>query len=376
MPEPFTPSDGSLQTPCYLIDESRLRRNLQIAAHIRELSGAKLVLALKCFSAWSVFDLMRQYLDGTTSSSLYEARLGRERFGKEVHAYSVAWAPHEITQVARIADKLIFNSASQLRAHHGALAGHTLGVRVNPGISHSRYSLADPACRHSRLGIVDDDELRSVAGLISGVMFHFNCENESLDSLQAALAQISARYGDVLSTLAWVSLGGGISFTHEGYPIEAFCRVLRDFSQGHQVQIYLEPGEALVRHTTELVTTVLDVVHNERPIAIVDASVEAHMLDHLIYRTHPQISDPEPGPHRMIVAGRTCLAGDHFGEHGFKNPLKTGQKVRISDAGGYTMVKKNWFNGVAMPAIAVQRLDGRVETIREFSYQDYESSLS
>ena len=363
-------------TPYYLIDEARLLHNLQIIDHVRAASGAKAVLALKCFSTWSVFDLIAEHMDGTTSSSVFEARLGHDKFGREVHAYSVAYSAADVAAVREFADKVIFNSASQFRAFHEQVAHLNVGVRVNPGISHSHFDLADPARRYSRLGITDDAELADVAGLVDGLMFHFNCENDDVASIEAALAKIGGRYTSVLADVEWVSLGGGIAFTNDGYPLDRFCRALRDFSEEHRVQVYLEPGEAVITGSAELVTTVLDVVHNEIDIAIVDASVEAHMLDHLIYATTPRINAPAAGDHRTVVAGRTCLAGDLFGEHDFAQPLAVGDEVRIADAAGYTMVKKNWFNGVAMPAVAVRRLDGRVDVVRQFTYDDYTSSLS
>jgi len=365
-----------LHTPYYLIDETGLKKNLEIIRFIREESGAKSVLALKCFSTWCVFDLMRQYMDGTTSSSLFEARLGREKFGKEVHAYSVAYSSEEVEAVSEIADKVVFNSVSQLEMFHNRVRNLKVGLRVNPGISYSHFDLADPARSCSRLGVRSVDELDVVASLISGVMFHFNCENDDVENIAAAIDQIGIKYASLLKRMEWVSLGGGIYFTKDGYPLEKFCRVLKNFSERYGVQVYLEPGEAAVTCSTELVTTVLDVVHNEVDIAIVDASVEAHMLDHLIYRTNPKISSPGLGTHPIMIAGRTCLAGDLFGNYKLESELKIGDEVRIADAAGYTMVKKNWFNGVTMPSIAVRRLNGSVELIRSFGYQDYLSNLS
>lgn len=366
----------AIPTPYYLLDETLLERNLRIVDQVREASGARSVLALKCFATWGVFPLMSRHLDGTTSSSLYEARLGHETFGKEVHAYSVAYSRDEVAAVAEFADKVIFNSASQLRAHHDLVEHLIVGVRVNPGLSHSHFDLADPARRFSRLGITDIDELREVAGLVSGLMFHFNCENTDVDDLVRSLDVITDRFGPVLADMDWVSLGGGISFTAEGYPLERFCSALRDFADRHEVQVYLEPGEAVVTSTTELVTSVLDTVHNEVDIAIIDASIEAHMLDHLIYGTTPRLVSPAAGDHRTIIAGRTCLAGDSFGEHSLAAPLRVGDEVRIADAGGYTMVKANWFNGVPRPAIAVRRLDGTVDVVRTFDYDDFKGNLS
>ena len=365
-----------IPTPYYVIDEEVLRRNLEVVSHVRAESGAKSVLALKCFSTWSVFDIIADYMDGTTSSSLFEARLGHEKFGKETHAYSVAWTPAEVAEVATFADKVIFNSASQLRVLSSLAEGCRIGVRVNPGVSHSHFDLADPARRYSRLGIIDDADLRDVLPLVSGVMFHFNCENDDVSSIEDSLHAISRRYAAMLAQLEWVSLGGGIAFTNPGYDVERFISALRNFSQTHGVQVYLEPGEAVVTKSAELVTTVLDVVHNEVDVAIVDASIEAHMLDHLIYGTTPALAAPPAGDHPVIVAGRTCLAGDSFGFHKVKGPLAVGDQVRIADAAGYTMVKKNWFNGVRMPSIAIRRRDGSIELSRQFTYDDYVSSLS
>ncbi len=365
-----------LTTPYYLIDETRLEQNLRIIQQVRETSGAKAVLALKCFSTWGVFAAMRPFLDGTTSSSLFEARLGYEKFGKEVHAYSVGFTRKEIKAVRDFADKVIFNSISQLTTLRDAARGLKLGLRVNPGLSYSHYDLADPARRYSRLGVTDPQELRQVAPLLSGLMFHFNCENGDVEQVCKAIDRIGRSYGEVLASMEWVSFGGGISFTTAGYGLKKFCRKLKSFSEKFKVQVYLEPGEATITQCAELVTTVVDVIHNEVAVAIVDASVEAHMLDHLIYRTTPQLTAPGPGPHRVMIAGRTCLAGDVFGDYSVQQPLQVGDEVRIADAAGYTMVKKNWFNGLAMPAIVVRHQDGSVEILRKFGYKDFKRSLS
>ena len=371
------PDDGvALQTPYYLIDESRLLRNLEIIAAVRQRSGAKSVLALKCFSTWAVFDLMRPYLDGTTSSSLYEARLGYEKFGKEVHAYSVAFSDDDVAAVSPFASKIIFNSVSQLVRFAPRLSGKPLGLRINPGISHSAFELANPARQFSRLGATNRAEIRRVTDLISGAMFHCNCENAELSAFRAILDRIGEEFGDLLQDMEWVSLGGGIAFTKPGYSIDGFCSTLAEFSRRFGVQVYLEPGDAAVSHAGHLVTSVLDIVHNDIDVAIVDAGVEPHMLDLLVYRMDARVDSPERGPHRYMVAGRTCLAGDVFGTYGFADPLRVGSRIVFADAAAYTLVKKNWFNGLPMPAIAVRRLDGRVDVVRSFDYEDYLDSLS
>lgn len=377
----------AIATPYYLIDEQKLLRNLKIIKHVREFSGAKSLLALKCFSTWSVFDLMKQYIDGTTSSSLYETRLGFEKFGKEVHAYCVAFSKEDIKEVKKYADTIIFNSISQLRTFYSEVRGLKVGLRVNPQISYSHFDLADPARRYSRLGVVNKRSLKDVLSLISGVMFHFNCENDDFKNFSNALDYIGKKYGSFFKHLEWVSLGGGLYFTKEGYPVEEFCKKLKEFSERFSVQVYLEPGETAITQSGELVTKVLDIVYNELNIAIVDASTEAHMLDLLIYRTPAKMVSVETknshkfnsvskGRYRYIIAGRSCLAGDIFGTFNFEVPLQIGDIIRISDAAGYTMVKKNWFNGLQMPSIVVRRLDGKVELICSFEYDDYVKSLS
>lgn len=365
-----------IATPYYLIDEKKLLRNLQIIEQVRQQSGAKSVLALKCFSTWCVFDLMRQYMDGTTSSSLYEARLGYEKFGKETHAYCVGYSEEDIRAVAGFADKIIFNSVSQLERYYDIAKNTKLGLRVNPGISHSHFDLADPARKYSRLGVVDKAVLAKQLSRISGLMFHYNCENDDFDQFAAQLDALGERYGDMLKQLQWVSLGGGLYFTKEGYPVEKFSKKLAEFAEKFNVQVYLEPGESAITGCAELVTRVVDIVHNEMDIAIVDASVEAHMLDLLIYRLSAKMDADENGKYQYMVAGRSCLAGDVFGTFKFKDKLTIGSEIRFADAAGYTMVKKNWFNGLQMPAIVVRRLDDRIEVIREFGYSDFINSLS
>jgi carboxynorspermidine decarboxylase len=367
---------ASVQTPYYLIDESRLLVNLEKIRRVREVSGAKSVLALKCFSTWSVFDLMRQYMDGTTSSSLFEARLGHEKFGKEVHAYSVAFSDEDVEALRPFATKVIFNSVSQLRRHAPRLKGLPLGLRVNPGVSHSHFDLADPARKCSRLGATDPAEVAEAAALISGVMFHCHCENDDFESFCRILDHIGTRFERLLRRLEWVSLGGGIYFTKDGYPLEAFAEKLAEWSRRYGVQVYLEPGETAVTRSAWLVTQVLDLVRNEADIAVVDAAVETHMLDLLIYRSDAKTDLPPGGGHPYTVAGKTCLAGDVFGSYEFPRPLRVGDLIPFADAAGYTMVKKNWFNGVQMPSIVVRRLDGRIEVVRKFPYEDYRDALS
>jgi carboxynorspermidine decarboxylase len=373
-PEGFAMAD--LQTPYYLIDKARLRANMEKVAYLRERSGAKALLALKCYATWSTFDFMRDFMDGTTSSSLFELRLGAEEFGKETHAYSVAWADHEIDEAIGHADKIIFNSLGQLdRFGDKARAkGIQAGLRLNPRFSTSGFDLADPARPFSRLGEWDMPRLEAALDRISGVMIHYNCENRDFDLFDQQLTRIEAEFGGFLDRLDWVSLGGGIHFTGETYPLDRLADRLRAFSEKHGVQVYLEPGEASITGSASLEVSVLDIIHNGRDVAIVDSSIEAHMLDLLIYRETAKL--PQQGSHDYQIAGKTCLAGDIFGDARFDKALTIGDRISIADAAGYTMVKKNWFNGVAMPAIAIREEDGTVREVRRFSYDDYKGSLS
>ena len=404
---------AALKTPYYLLDEAAIVANMQIIARLCELSGAKALLALKCFATWGVFDVMEPYLHGTTSSSLNEVRLGYETFGnnsadnnsvdknsevngkdkKETHAYSVAYSADEIDEVLSYADKIIFNSISQLNAFKGQAAAKNIpvGLRLNPKTSNSSFIIADPARPFSRLGEHDKDKITAILGDITGVMIHNNCENDSFEAFSASLADIEARFGDVLAQLEWVSLGGGIHFIAPDYPLEKLADRLKGFSEKYGVQVYLEPGEASIHGAGSLVTTVLDTMHNEKNLAVVDASIEAHMLDLLIYRESAPIASINgelmaiapvnkdqvaDASNNTIIYGRSCLAGDIFGEYALPSNLQVGDKIAFGNAAGYTMVKKNWFNGVNMPAIVIRRLDGSIDIQREFDYQDYKASLS
>jgi carboxynorspermidine decarboxylase len=367
-----------IPTPYYRVDKRRLLPNLEKIAWLREASGAKSLLALKCFATWSVFDFMAEYMDGTTSSSLFELRLGREHFPGEAHAYSVAWADHEIDEAVSHCDKIIFNTAAQLRRFDAASRGKRRGLRVNPGVSSSSFDLADPARAFSRLGEHSAEVIARTmdeVGGISGFMFHNNCENASFERFDELLQHIESRFGDLLKQVAWVSLGGGISFTHADYPLARLAERLKRFADTHEVQVYLEPGEATVLNSTTLEVTVLDTLFNGKSLAIVDSSIEAHMLDLLVYRYSARVL-PNVGPHEVMVCGKSCLAGDVFGSFQFEQPLQVGDRLSIEDGAPYTMVKKNWFNGVQMPAIAVTELDGATRVVRQFGYEDFASALS
>lgn len=374
----MTMQKESLKTPYFMINEEKLIHNLEIAQHLKELSGVKLVLALKCFSTWGVFNIIKPYLDGTTSSGPYEVMLGHEKFGGETHAYSVGYSEDDVKEVADICDKMIFNSQSQLHAYRH-LVEHkvSLGLRINPGVSFAGQDLANPARQFSRLGVQANFIDPNVMDTISGMMFHMNCENKSADSFITLLDSISEQFKTYLDKMEWVSLGGGVFFTWPGYEVEKLASALKLFAQKHGVQVYLEPGEAIITATTDLVVTVVDIVENEKKTAIVDSATEAHRLDTLIYDEPASILEAcIDGEHHYVIGSCSCLAGDQFCEAQFNEPLQIGQRLHIMDSAGYTMVKLNWFNGLKMPTVYCERSNGEIEKLNEFDYSDFQRSLS
>ena len=367
----------NLNTPYFMINEQALINNLEKAALLKTLSGAKIVLALKCFSTWGTFNTIKPYLDGTTSSGPYEVRLGHETFGGETHAYSVGYSNADIEAVKPLSDKIIFNSLSQLAAHYdNCKDSASIGLRINPEMSVAGQDLANPARAYSRLGVKQALLDLSVLDKVQGFMFHMNCENKDADAFINVLNHISLTFGDYLNKLDWLSLGGGIFFTYPGYPIEKLAFALKSFAEKHNVQVYLEPGEAIITRTADLVVSVIDIVENDKKTAIVDSATEAHRLDTLIYKEPASIKEAnEHGEFSYVIGSCSCLAGDQFCETQFEQPLNIGQKLHILDSAGYTMVKLNWFNGLKMPSIYFERVDGEIECLNEFSYQDFKATL-
>ncbi|MCG9787456.1 carboxynorspermidine decarboxylase [Vibrio mediterranei] len=369
---------NELKTPYFMINEDKLVENLEKAKHLKEVSGVKLVLALKCFSTWGVFDIIKPYLDGSTSSGPFEVKLGYETFGGETHAYSVGYTEDDVREVADICDKMIFNSQSQLAAYRYIVEGKvSIGLRLNPGVSYAGQDLANPARPYSRLGVQADHIDPTIFDSIDGVMFHMNCENKDVDAFIGLLDAISERFGPHLDKLDWVSMGGGVFFTWPGYDIDKLGAALSAFSKKHGVQLYLEPGEAIITKTTDLVVTVVDIVENEKKTAIVNSATEAHRLDTLIYDEPASILEANSeGDHEYVIGSCSCLAGDQFCEAKFDEPLEVEQRLHIMDSAGYTMVKLNWFNGLKMPSIYCERSNGQIEKLNEFGYDDFKSSLS
>lgn len=370
-------------TPCYVVDEGALRRNLEILADIQARTGCKILLALKGYAMWSTFPLLRAYLRGTTASSLDEARLGREEFGGEVHVYAPAYRWAEFEEVLRHADHVSFNSFAQWERFRPIIERHrgrvSPGLRINPEHSEVRVKLYDPCAPASRLGIIASQfQGRNLAG-IDGLLFHTLCELNA-DSLERTLDAVEKKFGPYLEQMKWINFGGGHHITREDYDTELLCRLIGDFKNRYPATIYLEPGEAVALDAGVLVASVLDIVHNEMDIAILDTSAAAHMPDVLEMPYRPQIVGAgEPGvfPHTYRLGGLTCLAGDIIGDYSFPEPLEIGSKLVFLDMAHYSMVKNTTFNGIRLPSIGLYSPETRqTRIVRTFGYEDYKTRLS
>ncbi|WP_348814638.1 carboxynorspermidine decarboxylase [Halomonas sp. H10-59] len=375
-----------LPSPCYVVDEVAVERNLAILAEVAEASGAKVLSALKAFSMWHFAPMVSRYLSGTCASGLHEAQLGREHYGGEVHVFGAAYSDADLAEILKIADHVVFNSSAQWRRAQPlvreALArrpGLRFGLRINPEHSEGDVPIYDPCAPGSRLGIpLSELDEQSLDG-ISGLHFHTLCEHD-FPPLERTLAAVEERFGHLLGRMQWVNFGGGHHVTRPDYQRDDLIRCVRDFAERHQVQVYLEPGEAVAIGSGVLVTTVLDTSFNALNQAILDTSATCHMPDVLEMPYRPGLLGAgEPGeyPHTYRLGGLTCLAGDVIGDYSFPEPLEIGQKLIFKDMSHYTMVKTTTFNGTRLPAIAVWNSEtGELRVIREFGYQDFRERLS
>ncbi|MGN0313501.1 MAG: carboxynorspermidine decarboxylase [Fusicatenibacter sp.] len=370
-----------IRTPYFLVDENRLRHNLEILKSVSLRTGCKILLAQKAFSMFSVYPLLRGYLAGTTASGIYEARLGFEEFGGETHVFSPAYREDEMEELLQYADHFVFNSLSQLEKYGMRIkaAGKSVGLRVNPECSTQEgHAIYDPCAPGSRLGTKRDDFDERYLPLLDGLHFHTLCEQNS-DALEVTARAFEEKFGKYLSGMKWVNFGGGHHITREDYDIETLVRVICHFRDTYGVQVYLEPGEAVVLNAGELVTRVLDVVENQIRIAILDASAACHMPDVLEMPYRPPLKNsgaPNEKAYTYRLAGPTCLAGDVIGDYSFDEPLVEGSNLVFEDMALYTMVKTNTFNGMPLPSIVYRDGSGCCRVIRRFSYEDFKERLS
>jgi carboxyaminopropylagmatine decarboxylase len=370
-------------SPAYVVDLGRLRHNLAILDHVQQKSGAKILMALKAFSMWSVFPLIRETLHGVCASSPWEARLGREEFGREVHSFAAAFKEEDVAELLQISNHLVFNSFNQLERFRLLWEKEkgrvSVGLRVNPEHTEGHTEIYDPCAPNSRLGIRRAEfEGRSLSG-VEGLHFHTLCE-QLFEPLERTARVFEERFGAFLPGMKWLNLGGGHHITREGYDIDALVELIGYFKGKYGVEVYLEPGEAIAIGTGILVSEVLDVVENGMEIAILDVSATCHMPDILEMPYRPGIAggfDPGEKPHTYRLAGPSCLAGDVIGDWSFAKPLKSGDRLAFLDMAHYTMVKTTTFNGIRHPHICTFEPEtGELKVVRSFTYEDFKSRLS
>jgi carboxynorspermidine decarboxylase len=371
-----------IPTPCYVIDEEKLVDNAKKLAEVHKRTGATVLLALKAFSMYSVFPLIRDYLAGITASSLNEARLGYEEFREQVHVYSPGIQEHEFAELMKYSDHFVFNSFSQWLKFKDQLSASSkkieCGLRLNPEYAEIKTDLYNPCIKNSRLGITLKEFKPEFMDGISGFHFHALCE-QSAEVLERVLAHFEAKFAPYLNKVKWVNFGGGHHITKPDYNLDLLCNLITNFKNRYQLEeIIIEPGEALALNAGYLVTEVVDLVHNDFDIAILNTSAACHMPDVLEMPYKPEIlgaAEPNILAHTYRLGGVSCLAKDIVGDYSFEEPLKIGQKLIFTDMAHYTMVKTTFFNGVQLPHTGLITKDKKFKLIKSFSYEDFKSKL-
>ena len=375
---------NELPTPCYVIQEEQLRQNLEILKGVMDRTGCKILLAQKAFSMYEVYPLIAQYLSGTTASGLYEARLGAEEmgipFGKETHIFSPAYKEEEFDEILTYCDHIVFNSFEQLErfGKRAAEAGKSVGLRINPQYSTQEgHEIYDPCATGSRLGVTIEKFRPELLEYVDGLHFHTLCEQDA-QPLHDTLKEVERQFGEWLPKMKWLNFGGGHHITREGYDIALLERCICDMKEKYDLEIFLEPGEAVALNAGVLLTKVEGIVENSIQIAILDTSAACHMPDVLEMPYRPPLQDgyeAEEKAYTYRLAGPTCLAGDVIGDYSFAEPLKRGDTLTFEDMAIYTMVKNNTFNGMRLPAIVLEDKDGECRVVRQFGYEDFKMRL-
>lgn len=374
-----------LKTPCYVIDEKKLRENLEILAGVQQRTGCKILLAQKAFSCFHEYPLIGKYLKGTTASGLFEARLGREEMNLENHVFSPAYREEEMDEIAGLCDHIVFNSFGQLEKYAPRLKGKSIGLRINPECSTQEdLAIYDPCAPGSRLGVTakkfreNAERSPQLLEALDGLHFHTLCEQNS-DDLERTLAAVEEKFGQWLPRMKWLNMGGGHHITRADYDIDRLERCIRRMQERYGVEVYLEPGEAVALNAGYLATQVLDVVENGIQTLILDASAACHMPDVLEMPYRPPLRDSgKPGekPWTYRLSSYTCLAGDIIGDYSFDREIQAGDRLYFEDMAIYSMVKNNTFNGIGLPDIAVMDENGDCRVIRSFGYEDFKERLS
>ncbi len=375
---------NELPTPCYVIQEEQLRQNLEILKGVMDRTGCKILLAQKAFSMYEVYPLIAQYLSGTTASGLYEAKLGAEEmgipFGKETHIFSPAYKEEEFEEILTYCDHIVFNSFEQLErfGKRAAEAGKSVGLRINPQYSTLEgHEIYDPCAAGSRLGVTVEKFRPELLEYVDGLHFHTLCEHDA-QPLHDTLKEVERQFGEWLPKMKWLNFGGGHHITREGYDIALLERCICEMKEKYDLEIFLEPGEAVALNAGVLLTKVEEIVENSIQIAILDTSAACHMPDVLEMPYRPPLQDgyeAEEKEYTYRLAGPTCLAGDVIGDYSFEEPLKRGDTLTFEDMAIYTMVKNNTFNGMRLPAIVLEDKDGECRVVRQFEYEDFKMRL-
>lgn len=368
-------------TPAYVNDEAKLVNNLEILKSVQERTGCKVLLAQKAFSMYATYPLISQYLAGTTAAGLYEARLGREEFGGEVHVFAPAFKDADLEEILEIADHIVFNSERQLRKHVDKCraAGVSVGLRINPECStQGDHALYDPCAAGSRFGVRIDQFSEDLLDLVDGLHFHTLCEQNS-DDLKTTLDAVEVKFGPCLHRIKWLNMGGGHHVTREDYNIDLLISSIQHMQETYGLEVYIEPGEAIALNAGYLVTEVLDIVENGIETLVLDASATCHMPDVLEMPYRPPLRHGfEAGEKAFTyrLSSNTCLTGDIIGDYSFEKPVEIGDKLYFEDMAIYSFVKNNTFNGIGLPSLVLMDQTGDCRVIKEFGYEDFKGRLS
>ena len=372
----------TLPTPCYLVDEALLLQNLECLKGVADETGAKILLAQKAFSMYRTYPLIGKYLNGTAASGLYEARLGREEMGKEGHCYRPAYPRQDMDELIKLCDHMVFNTPSQWVKYRDIIRGAdkkiSCGLRVNPEYAEVETELYNPCAKGSRLGTTLDNLQNSDLEGLEGLHFHTMCEQNS-DVLKRTIQVVDKKFSHLLKHMKWINFGGGHHITRKDYDINALKECIAFFQEKYNLTVYLEPGEAVALNAGFLISEVLETMHNGIDIAILDTSAACHMPDVLEMPYRPQIigaGEKGEKPYTVRLGGPTCLSGDIIGDYSFDRPVQAGDRLIFCDMAIYSMVKNNTFNGMKLPSILYRRINGKIEIVKQFSYEDFKRRLS
>jgi len=373
---------SDIPSPCFVLDEALLKRNLRILSEVKKTSGAKILCALKGYAMWSTFPLLAEHLDGATASSLHEALLCYEKFKKKAHLCAPVYFENEFEKLVKVSDHITFNSLRQYRKfkHQALSQGLKLALRINPEYSDVSPAIYNPCTPGSRLGITRAAFGTEIPDHISGLHFHTLCE-QNAQALKNTLDVIERKWGAMIDQIEWINMGGGHHITRADYDVPLLAKTIRTFRNRHNnLEVYLEPGEAIGWQTGYLLSTVQDIVHaNGIQTAMLDVSFSAHMPDCLEMPYKPKIwhaMEPDRAKPTYRMGGMTCLAGDYMGDYAFAKALVPGDRIVFDDMIHYTMVKTTTFNGVRLPSIGILKENGSFELVRSFGYEDYKNRLS